>query len=414
MIGKKKLLAVIFLAALVGSLSFLTFLGKTGPAGQLVPGNDYVSFYEPVAENILQGKGISLEGGLDLRYPPGYPIFLSAIFALAKILGVDKLGLIVFFNAILASLSACFLFLIAEIIFTKRIALIASFLWLSYPFNLWFLRNPNSEAPFILLLFMAIWFYLSGFGNNKLIKLFFAGFLFGSAALIRPIGFALPFLLALLLLLLLKGNFLKTRFLLAAVLLAGSILIIMPWEGYVLAKTRRFVLLSESGPTAIIDGLTFAVKPGEEGNRPIVSPDVLALMERAQSQRGNLNSLSKVSYFLAREFINRPIPLIKLIGWKIARSWYATSQMWWEGKILLIQLVYFIFGLFGAVCAFKKYKDRIPDIIFLLSVVLYFWLMTILALSILRYMVPAMGIVMIFSAIAVNLLLNKIWKISQS
>lgn len=400
--NNKLLLIFIFLTSLIASWLFLVLLRNVGPSQQLVPGTDYLTFYEPVANNILQGKGVTIGGELGLRYPPGYPVILAIIFGLSHLLGIDKLGLIVVFNVLMAAGATCFLFLIVNSIFNKKIALISSFLWLSYPFWLWFLKNPNTEVPFILLLYSGVWLYLSAIKKERIGLIFLSGIILGLASLIRPIAFLLPFLLAISVFYLLKESARSQRFIAALIFLIGSIMAVLPWEGYVLAKTGQIIPLSGSGPTAIVDGLTFAVKPGAGGDQAVFSNDIMVLMERAKTE--NLTSLSEISRFLFQEFTKRPLALMKLIGWKMVRSWYATSQMWWETKILLLQLIYLIPGLFGIFYLVRKCKDKIREIIFLLSIVFYFWLMTVLALSILRYMVPAMGIVMIFSAIVVDIL----------
>lgn len=404
--NKRLLLAFIFLVSLLVSLIFLTLLGNIGPPQHLIPGTDYLNFYQPVANNILQGEGITLKGELGLRYPPGYPIILSMIFAISSLLGISKLGLIVIFNIIMVALATCFLFLIAESIFNKKIAVIASALWLSYPFNLWFIKNPNTEVPFILLLYAGIWLYLLALKKKHFGFIFLSGAILGLAALVRPMGLLLPLLFILLIFFLLKENPKKLCLWLALALLMGNLMAILPWEVYVFSITGKVVPLSTGGPPSAVDGLAFALKLGAGGDQVTVSSDVLALMERARSE--SLTTGAKVFQFCTEELINRPATFFKLIGLKLVRSWYATSQMWWEGKILIVQLVYLIPGLIGIIYGFRKYKDKIYNIIFLLGIILYFWLMTILVLSILRYMVPAMGLIIIFSAITVSIFIDKI------
>ncbi|MBI4101540.1 MAG: glycosyltransferase family 39 protein, partial [Candidatus Nealsonbacteria bacterium] len=131
--NRKLLLSALFLLALLGELVFLFVYGKVGPAQQQVPATDYLKVYEPVADNILTGKGIVLDGGLSIQSPPGYPVFLAGVFKIAQFGGWDRLGLITVFNLILTALGVCLLFLIAELVFEKRVALLASLLWMSYP-----------------------------------------------------------------------------------------------------------------------------------------------------------------------------------------------------------------------------------------------------------------------------------------
>ena len=409
--SKRLLLISVFFVSILFSSIFLIFLGKVGPLQHETPGTDYLSFYQPVANNILHGEGITIGGELGLRYPPGYPIVLAVIFGLAEFLSVNELNLVVIFNVIVAAGSVCLLFLIAESVFNKKIALISSLLWLSYPFSLWFLKNPNTEVPFIFLLYLGIWLYLLAIKKNHFWLIFFSGAVLGFASLIRPIGLLFPILLILFAFFLFKGNSKKLCFLLALVLLAGNLVTILPWEIHVFSQTGKIVPLSSSGPTAIIDGLTFAVRPGTGDDQVMVSEDVLKLMKRADNE--DLSTGAKIFNFIAKELTSNPVSFVKLISWKLARSWYATSQMWWEGKILLVQLFYLLFVLVGITFSFRNYKDKIKEVVFFLTIILFFWGMTFLALSILRYMVPVMGIVIIFSAIAISALIKKICCLSR-
>lgn len=404
--NKRLLLGLIFLISLSASLSFLIFLGGVGPDQQDIPGNDYIRYYDPIARNILSGRGVTLFGELSALYAPGYPLLLAGVFSLADFLGVHELNLIVVFNILLAALSACFLFLIAETIFSTRVALIASGLWLSYPLGLWFLKNPNTEGPFMFLLYLGLWIYLRALAKKSFLLIFLAGIVFGSASLVRPIGFMLSFALALLVFYLVRERSKKFCFLMALLLLAGSLLAIFPWEAYVFSQTGKVIPLSLGGPGSVVDGLTFAVKPGAGNDRAIVSQDVYELMKRAQVR--DPQSGGEVLNFVARELFSHPFALLKLLGWKLIRSWYATSQMWWEDKILLVQLFYLAPALAGLLYAFKRHKDKIRYLAFLLAIVLYFWLMTFLVLSMLRYMIPAMGLVLIFSAVALDFLWQKL------
>lgn len=398
----------IFLISILCSLIFLFFFSDIGPAEHRLPPGDYFTHYKPAAISLLQGKGLTVDGEVDLHIGPVFPVILSGIFGLSQVTGIDELDLVVAFNVILAALAAGLLFLLAFEIFNKKIALIASFLWLSYPFNLWFIKNPNTEVPFIPLLFLGIFLYLLALKRKKLRFVFLAGLFLGLTSLTRLIGLFLPLFLALLIFLFLRGDPKKSQFLLAVILLMGTIVIMLPWLIYTISETGGFIPLSTRGAVSIVYGITVLSAPVEGRNRAVFSDDVTALIERVKSE--DLSSFAKLSQFFSQELINRPISVLKLISLKLARSWYATSQQWWEGKILAVQILYLLPGLLGLLYLIKTNKDKIRDIILLLSIVAYFWGITFLNVSILRYMVPAMGLVIIFSAITVNMVIDRLVK----
>jgi len=231
------------------------------------------------------------------------------------------------------------------------------------------------------------------------------------ASLVRPIGIFLPFFLSslLIILLFLKVEFKKKTVFLAIILLTGSLLAISPWVIYSYSKTGGFISFSTMAPEGVAYGTTVLVAPMEdESDRAVLPEDVRNLIERLKTE--NPQNLSGLSQFIAKELINEPTALLKLIGLKLARSWYATSQQWWEGKILAVQIFYLFSGLLGLLYVIKAGQEKKRDIIFLLSVIFYFWTMAFLNVSIMRYMVPVMGIVIIFSAITVNIVIDGLVK----
>jgi hypothetical protein len=88
----------------------------------------------------------------------------------------------------------------------------------------------------------------------------------------------------------------------------------------------------------------------------------------------------------------RPIVMSKLFTIKTLRSWYATDSQRKENISLMIQFFYVvIIGL--CICIAWKQKLEIQQYIVVgAAILIYFWYMTIMVLSILRYMLPAMGL----------------------
>ena len=403
--NKKLLLVSIFFASLFASFIFLIFFRVIGPAEHGIPNTDYLNCYKPFAENLLGGKGIFIQESGEICSPPGYPVILAPLLALSNLTGINELKIIFIFNAFLVALAVILLFLFSELIFGKRIALIASLLWLTYPFSLWFLKNPHTEVPFILFLYFGIWLYLMSL-QKKDFKLFFlTGIILGLAALIRPIGFFLPFLFAPMIFLF---SFSKKQILSALLILIGFILVILPWEVAVFSKIGNLVFLDTRGSESFTVGFAYALREAEGSGWPKAPNDVLNLME--EMKLSDINSGTGLFTFILAKLEDKTPAVLKLIALKMARSWYATSQMWWEDKIFLVQAPYILTALLGIFYSIKAYKEKIKSIIFLSAVILYFWGIATLALSILRYMVPAMGIMIIFTAVLLDFIMVSLLK----
>jgi len=414
--SRKLVLVSIFIASVAVSLVFLFFLRSIGPEGHNVLGTDYRTCYEPFAKSIARGEIVYLSTYNNIENsvcaPPGYPLMLVLIISLSNLLNIPIIYLIFASNIIATALGACLLFLIAELIFNKRIALISSLLWLSYPFNLWFLKNPHTEIPFILFFLLGIYLYLLALRNKRMWYLFFSGAILGFSILIRPAGFFLPFLFGIGIFFLLKEKSLKTKIFFFLIFWLGCLLIVLPWEIALFLKTNQILFLDTRGTTPINIGLTYPLKKVSGSGFPLVPGDVFNLMKEIKDATLLDKDFNVVS-FMSKELVLRPVPVIKLLFLKLARSWYATSQMWLETKTLLMQLVYLIPALFGIYFAFKRYKEKFKHIVFLLSMVVCFWGLTFIALSILRYMIPVMAIIMIFSAITISLIIQRIYERSR-
>jgi len=413
-------LLAVFMCSLVSSGIYLYFFKNIGPAEHQVPGTDYVIRYEPLAENLLAGKGISMGPEDQVTSTPGYPFILLALLIIAKVTGMSELTVIVIANIAMTALSVCFLFLIAQMIFNRNVALIAAFLWSIYPLNLWLIKNPNTEVPFILLFYFCLWLTIKSVKEQKPRRMVIVGLLMGFALLIRPFGLFLPlvFLVSFWLVTHVQSREsqltkhhqpIKKSIRYGALFIIGCLLTITPWIWYASLKTGHFIPLSSLGPTAITVGLSYAYV-GNGQHQQDVSVDIRALMGRVRAT--SLQSSTDIARFLAGELIQHPLALIKLLGLKLTRSWYATYGMWWENEIALLQIPFLILGLTGIYISLKtdtakKFAREIPWIYSLLTFILYFWAMTFVSLSIVRYMLPVMGFVMIFAAVAINEFLER-------
>ena len=390
---------VILLASVLIQLVFLSVLPDPWRRNQ---NDDYFLFYEPVAQNILAGKGIvGPRGNVATSYPPGYPVILSVIFYLSDVTGMTKPALIKTVNVLSTSASSLFVFLIAELMFGTRIGLISSVLWMTYPFNLWLIKQPNSEVPFIFLLYFGIWMFTLAILRRYFALIPLVGVLLALAALVRPISLFFGLHLAVVLLFC-RGMHKIQRMFRAMLLLGGFLLTVAPWEIHVLSSTGQLIPLSTNGPRSIVDGLTFALRPGKDGDQVAVPQDVRMLMERIEEHGATLGTMRGILQFVGRETASNPAAVVKLGALKIVRSWYGTNAKWEENRTLAIQMLYLVMILGGIALGIRMYRDRRFWVIFLVSVIVYFWGMTVVALSILRYMVPAMGLGIILAAITID------------
>jgi hypothetical protein len=390
--------------ALAIQISFLAILPAKYRTNESV---DYLTFYKPVAENILAGKGlVDDNGNFASFYPPGFPLVIAFVTGTSHILNVDSSQGINVFEVISMAVSALLVFCLTTSAFGTDAAFITFLLWVSYPANLWLVKQPNSEVPFILFFLSSLLLFSMAVANNRLWLGLGSGFLVGAAALVRPIAVFIPILYGVAAMLYLQTNF-KARTKMLACLAFGSFLAISPWEIYLHSKTGRLPLLATNGSSAMSEGLIFAIESFPNSKPINISPRLSAFMEDASAQRSSMTTSSSVMGFVVKETEKNPGGAFELVLMKFYRPWYATESRRLDNLNLLYQIFYITVGLVGLVIGVRRHHTKIYWIAFFSALIAYFWAMAFLAVPLFRYIVPAMVFVMMFCAFAGEALLAR-------
>jgi hypothetical protein len=385
----------VFLLSVAAALLFWSLL----PSGLRENENrDYFSFYRPVAERILAGEGATLpDGSPATLYPPGYPLFLAIWLGIARAIGASPQTLLRLTTLAATGISAVLLHDVAGRIWGRRAAFSTALLWSTYPFALWLTKQPNSEVPFVALFFGAWALFWKGLleKSRSTLLYFLVGVLLGLSMLLRPIALGTGLLLAAMLCFWPRQRTGGMRLALAAALLCGNLAVVLPWEGWVFWRSGRVILLSTGGVPSMLDGLTFAVdrKTFRQGVR--VPRDVEGVMREIQGNKRGIVSVRDVASLLAAEFRAHPQAVSKLFAIKAARSWYATNSERFEGAILALQILYAALVLAGIFAASRGGGAGGEMALAVLLMAGYFWAMTVSTLSLLRYMIPAIGLLFI-------------------
>lgn len=386
----------VFFSSILITLIFWTILPSPF---QIMENSDYRGSYEPMARNILAGRGpIYVHGTAIIRYPPGYPFILAGIFRLSRLLNVSEGYVLSLFILICIGLASVFVFFIAQSVWGTFPALISPLVWASYPFVLWLTKEPTSEVPFIVFLyggFCLFWYGLRRKRHAWLIYLLF-GILVGFASLIRLIAIGIGLVMGIILILVGRNMRLGLRLFLAGAILLGNLAAVFPWAALIYSSTGRIMpQLSMYGVSSIRDGLECAVttKSWRKGFK--LPQDVAALMKDVRLHHDELESFGNTVSFIKERLRRQPLTVAKLFLIKLARSWYGTNSNRFEIQIMLIQIPYLILILWSTIVACKQGGTAKQLAISIWLTVAYFWGMTISVLSILRYMTPAIGLLFI-------------------
>ncbi len=377
------------------SLTVLLIFWRFVPAGPAASENsDYLNYYEPVAQNLAAGKGLVTNSGLPgTHYPPGYPLLLATAFKLAAWFSLSPETANWGLTLISHLFAAVFIFQLARKLWGNIGGVLAALAWISYPPILWLSKQPSSEIPFMAVFYGSVCLLWSAYWRQARWHFYvLAGFLGGIAALIRPIGLGAMVMMGLGLLLATRGRNLRMRLALVGLLLLGNLLAIFPWQVWVYARTGKVVLLSGNLVPSIRDGLRFAVNLKKYRQAVSVPEDVREMMQRIDRRFDEMVSLPSVAKVVRDEASPQPMALVKLLLIKATRSWYATDSGRREGIILLLQIVYLGLVAVGGWCAWKAGGQPRQLFFGIALTLLYFWGMTILTLSILRYLTPIIGL----------------------
>lgn len=394
---------VLFLLAVAVAAAFWALLPDSYRQNQ---SPDYDMGYEPAARSLIAGRGFLIDGVWEPRYPPVLPLSLAGLFGLSAATGISEPTLLLVFRLLCVGASAVLLYALARLVWPWRLALLPALAWITYPFFLWVAKQPNSEVPFIPVLFATMWLLwrplLRGASGPRAWAFYFAaGAMAGLAMLTRPAAIGLPVVLAVVVLLCAtRPTGRRARLGFAALVLAGSLVAVLPWEGLLYARTGKFIPLGIGGNVTLMDGLMF-VASEDEYRRPMNVPDDVVAISRTfyerrlEMQLGGMRGIVALAIELGRD---DPGALAKLLLLKVVRGWYANDSRVYEGPSLLLQAVYLGLILWGAFYTWRRRSEygaaaRLNGGHWLVA--LYFWGMAFLVVPLLRYMVPVMGLLML-------------------
>ena len=169
---------------------------------------------------------------LGLVRPPGYPLFVRAVF---EVFGTHYVA-VVAVQVVLSAATVALTFWLASLFVSRRFALAAATAVAIDPASIVFANLMLTEAVFALLLTAAIGLVLiARRGDNAWLALA-AGVLLGVAVLVRPVGEYLPIVLLPALVLAWPGRRARSA-LLAAVVLAGFAMPVGAWVARNVVKT---------------------------------------------------------------------------------------------------------------------------------------------------------------------------------
>jgi len=354
--------------------------------------------YEPQVQNLVAGRGLEYADGRTMdRYPPLYPVSLAALRTVSKALSWSESFLLFAFAAACLALASIFAFNLASLVVGPESAAVAAILFAINPQVLFGAVVPLSETPFLMTLNCAVWIFLYALARQRGSSwklMLAAGLLGGIAMLLRPAGMFVPLIMAGVALCY-RGSPARLRLQSSALLLIGVAVALLPWEFFAWQNSGKLIMVSTGGVPTMRDGFTFNNK-AMRGHIWMPS-GAQHIVDDVWRHYGHLPDYASIMKLVMDEFRQNPFGVAELYAFKAARSWYGTDSQQPLGELLnaIASLLYLVPGVIGIRNYFRKRKSTAPGILLVL-LILYFWGLTTVTFSVVRYMVPAIAFICTF------------------
>ncbi len=331
------------------------------------------------------------------RYPPIYVFVIHTLYKVSDITGYSRQFTVSVGFMVMLSLCSVLILKIAGLAAGSPHPIISALLFTTHLHVLFTIIYPLSLLPFTLLLYTALYnLFKSLTPGASRISFAICGLFTALAMLTRPIALFLPGLFGAVYLLFKRGDNVKDRAITLILFVVTVITILMPWELFIYNREGAVLPLSSGGVRSMRDGLSFNNKIWR--HKLPLPRDVETLTQAFYKDYHSYNSAGDIAAFCFNYFKKHPLTTAKLAAIKASRCWYGTDSQnpALERQNLLLLFLY-ILPITAGVCFYLKRRGwRDVFFILIMAMTLYFWAMTFMVLSITRYMVPIIGLLVIF------------------
>ena len=352
--------------------------------------------YAPQVENLQAGRGFVAEDGSVMhRYPPLYPLMLWRLDRLASKTGIALEKVLAGFAAICNAVTAAGVAAMAARLGAGSAGIgFAAALFALHPWVLYGLFLPLSETPFMAALMAALLCLSAGARSGGWRGLAFSaagGALTGVACLIRPIALLAPAVFGVVFLWKAQGAVLR-RTVLAGAVVVAAVAVLLPWELWVWQRTGEWIPISSGGPPTLRDGLSFNHKSFRE--QLALPSGVRAVSDAAWREYESLESTGAYFRFVLREAAKDPVAVVQTYAYKALRAWYGTDAQRARVEVFngVVSLAFLTIVARGAWRLARRPGGSGAEAWLLFGATGLLWAMATVALSIARYMTPAVAL----------------------
>jgi 4-amino-4-deoxy-L-arabinose transferase-like glycosyltransferase len=365
------------------------------------PAPDTIYEYDPIASNVLSGKGFVLGNGEpDSVRGPGYPLFLAAIY---KIAGKSHIA-VRLIQSVLDGVTVILVVYMTWILWGNwKRAIIAGSVQSLFPFSVYSSNLVAVETLFCFIFFVSVFFFIRGCRKDKPGLFVVSGILLAYSVLIRSTSLLFPFVMGIWLFAFKGIN--KRNAKNYACLLLAFVATIAPWS------IRNYYVFDEFIPTSANGGANFFFgsspnyfKPYEEKMKQAKMTDIF----REMAERGIQSPREKDLYYrqlgwqnYRNLWLKNPLDVGKLLFHKAVRFWYATDSGRQQKILFVFQMAFLLISISGIICAIRG-KPCPSEMWLLVMSVVYFWSIFIVMYPLARYTIPIIPMLAIFASLNVG------------
>jgi len=366
--------------------------------------------YDRIGLNIISGNGFSMDEHPPYmptaRRGPIYPAFLALVYSAFG----HSHGAVRAIQALIGAVTCVLVFFIGRMAFNEKVGLISASLSAFYPPMVDWCRYILTETLFTFLIASAVLFLMIAFSSSQAWHLASA-FLFGTAALCRPIAVLLPFLVPLLLLIVYRNRRRAVTHSLAFISVAA--LTLTPWTVRNYMTFHRLIPITTGGGLTLFGG-SLAGRYDDRGEikaeleraigRRLLNPSSITVEEDARLIKKGLINIRETPLGYLKACIRRSFRLWRIythsqaFGLELTASEYLRNRNY---PAVLAKLILAIIScaplplaIIGVSLNRRKWRDFLP----LILIMAYFTALYSLIHAIERYNAPMLPYLLIFAA----------------
>lgn len=389
----KKPICWILISALLVRLGWVLYT----PA---LPTSDFAT-YDGLAHRLLQGLKYTTA-----YHSPGYPFVLAGLYGLFG----DKLLVPKLANVVMGVLICLFTYLIATMLFDKRVALVASAIVALLPSHILYSGLLASETLFTCLMLAGTTLFLYGLKRESggWLLMVLSGCVLGLAALVRAIALFLPGMW-MLFLLWRRYPVKQTILNILAVGLATAV-VFTPWIMRNYALSGRIVIQTNGG-------VNWLLGFNDRANGHYVGQVRLEFEEEAREMGLDEFQADALAYRRAFQFIRehplRAMALVPLkwfhlfkhdasaVVWNFVEPSRPYSKVLWYTLVFVAQAYYMVLLVLTLVgfVSLRRPDVHYPDHVLALGFVLYWLAFHALGIGVDRFHLPLLPILAMYGAL---------------